>query len=82
MDIAVPAINQGPILLMLENHRTNLIWNLCANAPTLSPGIAVRAFSGVGSEPEGANGDATILILVHHFSGGCSRSRGMRKSLR
>lgn len=30
----------------------------------------MRAFSGVGSEPEGANRDATILILVHHFSGG------------
>ena len=27
------AINQGPILLMLENYRTNLIWNSAASMP-------------------------------------------------
>ncbi len=40
------AINQGPILLMLENYRTNLIWNLLHRCTYLGAGLRRAGFSG------------------------------------
>ena len=40
------AINQGPILLMLENYRTNLIWNLLRQCPYLVVGLRRAGFFG------------------------------------
>jgi hypothetical protein len=40
------AINQGPILLMLENYRTNLIWNLLRQSPYLVVGLRRAGFFG------------------------------------
>ena len=40
------AINQGPILLMLENYRTNLIWNLLRQCPYLVIGLRRAGFFG------------------------------------
>lgn len=40
------AINQGPILLMLENHRTNLIWNLVRQCSYVVAGLRRAGFFG------------------------------------
>jgi len=33
------AIDQGPIIVMLENHRTGLIWNLLTSCPEIKTGM-------------------------------------------
>jgi len=33
------AIDQGPIIVMIENHRTKLIWNLFMSAPEIKSGM-------------------------------------------
>ena len=40
------AINQGPILLMLENYRTNLIWNLLRQCSYVVAGLRRAGFFG------------------------------------
>lgn len=40
------AIDQGPILLMIENYRTGFIWNLMKNNPYLKKGLERAGFSG------------------------------------
>jgi len=40
------AINQGPLLLMLENHRTGLIWNLLRQCCYLVAGLRRAGFLG------------------------------------
>ena len=39
-------INQGPVLLMLENYRTNLIWNLLRRCSYLVAGLRRAGFLG------------------------------------
>ena len=39
-------INQGPAVLMLENHRTGLVWNLMRKNPRLIAGLRRAGFSG------------------------------------
>lgn len=39
------AINQGPILLMIENYRTGLLWNLFMSAPEIQAGLTKLGFS-------------------------------------
>jgi hypothetical protein len=39
-------INQGPMLLMVENYRTNLIWNLLRQCPYLIVGPRRAGFFG------------------------------------
>jgi hypothetical protein len=39
-------INQGPIVLMIENHRTGLIWELMRNCPYLRRGLRRAGFAG------------------------------------
>ena len=39
-------INQGPMLLMVENYRTNLIWNLLRQCPYLVAGLRRAGFFG------------------------------------
>lgn len=34
------AINQGPIVAMIENHRSGLLWDLARNAPEISTGLS------------------------------------------
>jgi hypothetical protein len=40
------AIDQGPILLMIENHRSGLIWNLLKKSPYVSAGLRRAGFTG------------------------------------
>jgi hypothetical protein len=39
------AIDQGPIVVMIENHRTGLIWNLFMKAPEIQAGLRALSFS-------------------------------------
>ncbi len=39
-------IDQGPILLMLENYRSNLLWNVMKKNPYLRTGLRRAGFSG------------------------------------
>ncbi|MEY3050590.1 MAG: hypothetical protein RLY31_375 [Bacteroidota bacterium] len=38
------AIDQGPILVMMENHRTGLLWNLFTSCPEIRRGLATLGF--------------------------------------
>ena len=39
-------LNQGPIILMIENYRTGLIWSLMQDCPYISSGLQRAGFSG------------------------------------
>lgn len=39
------AIDQGPIIVMIENHRTGLLWNLMKTCPELKSGLLKLGFS-------------------------------------
>jgi hypothetical protein len=39
------AINQGPIIAMIENHRTELLWRLFMGAPEVRRGLARLGFT-------------------------------------
>ncbi len=39
------AIDQGPIVVMIENHRSGLLWNLFMNAPEIQAGLRALSFS-------------------------------------
>jgi hypothetical protein len=38
------AIDQGPIVVMIENHRTGLLWNLFMQCPEVQPGLKKLGF--------------------------------------
>lgn len=38
------AIDQGPIIVMIENYRTGLLWNLFMNAPEIEKGLKKLGF--------------------------------------
>jgi hypothetical protein len=40
------AIDQGPIVVMIENHRTGLLWNLFMSAPDVKAGLKRLGFKG------------------------------------
>lgn len=39
------AIDQGPIIVMIENHRTALLWNLFMSAPEVQAGLTKLGFT-------------------------------------
>ena len=39
------AIDQGPIIIMIENHRSGLLWNLFTSAPEVKAGMRKLGFS-------------------------------------
>ena len=39
-------INQGPIVIMIENHRTQLLWELMKKCPYLTAGLRTAGFAG------------------------------------
>jgi hypothetical protein len=39
-------INQGPVILMIENHRTGFVWDIMRNCPYLVDGLRRAGFSG------------------------------------
>ena len=42
------AIDQGPIIVMIENHRTGLLWDLFMSAPEVKTGLRNLGFQGPG----------------------------------
>ena len=38
------AIDQGPIVVMIENHRSGLLWNLFMSAPEIQAGLKKLGF--------------------------------------
>lgn len=47
------AIDQGPIICMIENHRTGLLWNLFMQNPEISPALEAIGFQPDDSEVVG-----------------------------
>jgi hypothetical protein len=39
-------LNQGPIVAMIENHRTNMIWRLMRACPPIAKGLRAAGFTG------------------------------------
>ena len=39
------AIDQGPIILMIENYRSGLLWDLFMSAPEIQAGLTKLGFS-------------------------------------
>ena len=39
-------LNQGPIILMIENYRTGLLWRLMRNCPYIASGLRRAGFGG------------------------------------
>jgi len=39
------AIDQGPIIIMIENHRSNLLWNLFTSCPEVKDGLIKLGFT-------------------------------------
>jgi hypothetical protein len=39
-------LNQGPIILMIENYNTRLIWNLMRGCPAIVRGLRIAGFGG------------------------------------
>jgi hypothetical protein len=39
-------LNQGPIVLMIENHRTGLLWELMRHCPYIAAGLRQAGFTG------------------------------------
>lgn len=42
---SVLAIDQGPIIIMIENYRTNLVWNLFTSCPEIKNGMRRLGFT-------------------------------------
>jgi hypothetical protein len=39
------AIDQGPIIIMIENHRSGLLWNLFTSCPEVKTGMINLGFT-------------------------------------
>jgi hypothetical protein len=57
------AIDQGPIILMIENHRTGFLWNLFMSVPEVRAGLAKLGFSSPHLEA-GQRGDQVSQRLA------------------
>jgi hypothetical protein len=52
VDFAVLGIDQGPIVLMIENYRNNMIWARTMNNADLQRGLSLAGFLRVAGVPE------------------------------
>jgi hypothetical protein len=53
------AIDQGPILLMIENHRSGFVWELLKKSPYVTAGLRKAGFTGGWLGPSPALAHAT-----------------------
>ena len=59
------AIDQGPIVVMIENHRTGLLWNLFMAVPEVQSGTAqARLLEPALAEPPAGDGKARAMAAV------------------
>lgn len=47
------AIDEGPIVVMMENYRSQLLWNLFMSAPEVKAGLKKLGFETGGSRQSG-----------------------------
>jgi len=40
------AIDQGPVIVMIENHRSGLLWDLFMSCPEVKTGMTALGFQG------------------------------------
>ena len=52
------AIDQGPIVVMMENHRSALLWNLFMSVPEVQSGLRSMGFDSPHLESAAVNADA------------------------
>ncbi len=52
-------LNQGPIVLMIENHRSGLLWRLMRGCPPIAAGLRRAGFSGGWLDHDVATDPAT-----------------------
>ncbi|MEO5987554.1 MAG: glucoamylase family protein, partial [Candidatus Eisenbacteria bacterium] len=60
---AVLGIDQGPILLMIENHRTQSVWNRFMQNADVQRGLTLAGFGPVTSAVDGYGSGALRLVL-------------------
>ena len=48
-------LNQAPITIRIENHRTGLLWRLFMSNPEIAPALAAIGFKE-DSDPKAADG--------------------------
>jgi hypothetical protein len=56
-------IDQGPIIMMIENHRTGSVWERMKRNPDLARGLAAAGFTAVSSVPDQEGGAVRIVEL-------------------
>lgn len=61
-------LNQGPLVLMVENYRSGLIWNLLRRCPYLVAGLTRAGFSGGWLESGPANPTAAPQLTRKEHS--------------
>ena len=67
---------------MLENYRTNLIWNCCVNAPMLFRGLRRAGFFGGWAWNQRARIERATILVLPHLARAIRGLAGLRKSLR
>ena len=62
----VLGIDQGPIVLMVENHRTEAVWRRISNDPDIARGLSLAGFQplAVGVDPAPGHG-AAVALTAH-----------------
>ncbi|MFH1747189.1 MAG: glucoamylase family protein [Planctomycetota bacterium] len=64
------AIDQGPIVIMIENHRTKLCWNLFMSNPEIRPMMqSIGMFHEVDFDTDGDIDPMDLAIFAGCFSG-------------
>ncbi|MEO5814091.1 MAG: glucoamylase family protein [Gemmatimonadaceae bacterium] len=53
-------LNQGPIVVMIENYRSGLIWRLLRGHPRVVAGLRAADFNGGWLSPPGPHGDSQV----------------------
>ncbi len=63
VDLAVLGIDQGPIVLMVENYRSDMVWARTMNNADLQRGLTAAGFNRVAAVPEPAPRPSPALAL-------------------
>ena len=71
-------LNQGPIVLMIENYRSGLLWRLMRQCPYLVSGLRRAGFSGGWLEAHGS-GDRVGFASLRYQCGGHEEKGAVQK---
>jgi len=56
-------IDQGPIIMMIENYLTGAVWERFMTNPDILAGLSQAGFTSVSAVPEGPHGPVSIIEL-------------------